>query len=326
MSMEPNEPSSYYTLYHFFRERFVLPVRLWLFRFVRTVLLVFIVASVVNFVFSYFFYTPKMHRLSEQNEAIVREYQFLGQRVDASLAQLAELRERDHAVYRAIFSADTLDIPGVYVPYPDEKYASVGYGRYAPLMTQVWEKMDALARQLYLQSLSYDEIEKLAVDKDLMAEVVPAIMPLDKTKLRGDIGAFGMRMHPILKRWIGHEGIDMGAATGTPVYATGTGLVSDQKPQSGYGIQIVIDHGFGYRTRYAHLSKSLVKPGQLVKRGELIGEVGSTGRSTGPHLHYEVIYRGRPVNPINYISRDMSEEEFRTITESAKATTYELDE
>lgn len=324
--MDSQQSSSYYTLYHFFRERFVLPMRQWLFRFVRMMLMVFIAASLVNFVFSYFFYTPKMHRLREQNEAIVRDYQLLEQRVDASLASLAELRERDHAVYRAIFSADTLNIPGIYTPYAPEKYAEVGYGRYAPLMTQVWEKMDALGRQLYLQSLSYDEIERLAVDKDLMAEVVPAIMPIDQKKLRGNIGAFGMRLHPILKRYIGHEGIDLGAPTGTPVYATGTGIVADQKPQSGYGIQIVIDHGFGYRTRYAHLSKKLVKPGQLVKRGELIGEVGSTGRSTGPHLHYEVIYRGRPVNPINYISRDMTEEEYRMITESAKATTYELDE
>lgn len=324
--MDTKQTPSYYTLYHFFRERFVLPMRQWFFRFVRMILMVFIAASIVNFVFSYFFYTPKMHRLREQNEAIVRDYQLLEQRVDASLARLAELRERDHAVYRAIFSADTLNIPGIYTPYAPEKYASVGYGRYAPLMTQVWEKMDALARQLYLQSLSYDQIEQLAQDKDLMAEVVPAIMPIDKKKLDGDIGAFGMRLHPILKRHIRHDGIDLGSRIGTPVYATGTGLVYDQKPQSGYGIQIVIDHGFGYRTRYAHLNKALVKPGQLVKRGEQIGEVGNTGRSTGPHLHYEVIYRGQTVNPINYISRDMSEDEFKAITESAKATTYELDE
>lgn len=324
--MDKPQANSYYTLYHFFRERFVLPMRQWLFRFVRMVLAVFIAASVVNFVFSYFFYTPKMHRLREQNQAIVQNYQLLEAKIDLSLHQLAELRERDHAVYRAIFSADTLHVPGIYTPYSEQKYAAVGYGRYAPLMTQVWEKMDAFGRQLYLQSLSYDQIEKLAVDKDLMAEVVPAIMPLDKKKLRGNIGAFGMRMHPILRRYIGHEGIDLGASIGTPVYATGTGLVADQKPQSGYGTQIMVDHGFGYRTRYAHLSKSLVRPGQLVKRGELIGEVGNTGRSTGPHLHYEVIYRGQPVNPINYISRDMSEDEFKAITEAAKPTTYELDE
>lgn len=324
--MDKPQSPSYYTLYHFFRERFVLPMRQWLFRFVRMVLVVFIAASVVNFVFSYFFYTPKMHRLRQQNEAIVQDYQLLSQRVDASLQQLAELRERDHAVYRAIFSADTLNIPGVYTLYGPEKYASVGYGRYAPLMTKVWQQMDALGRELYLQSLSYDQIERLAQDKDLMAEVVPAIMPLDKTKLRGNIGAFGMRLHPILKRYIGHEGIDLGAPIGTPVYATGTGLVADHKQESGYGLQIMVDHGFGYRTRYAHLSKILVKPGQLVKRGEQIGLVGNTGRSTGPHLHYEVLYRNKPVNPINYISRDMSEDEFKAITESAKATTYEINE
>lgn len=266
-----------------------------------------------------------MHRLREQNEAIVRDYQLLEQRVDASLARLAELRERDHAVYRAIFSADTLDVPGVYTPYSPEKYASVGYGRYAPLMTQVWKKW-TLSRGSFTCSRSLMTKSKTGGGQGPDGGSGSGDHAARPEKLRGNIGAFGMRLHPILKRYIGHEGIDLGAPTGTPVYATGTGLVADQKPQSGYGIQIVIDHGFGYRTRYAHLSKSLVRPGQLVKRGELIGEVGSTGRSTGPHLHYEVIYRGRPVNPINYISRDMSEEEFRAITESAKATTYEMDE
>lgn len=316
---------AYHTLYHFFRERFVLPARQWLYRFVRLVLIVFILALVVNFVFSYFFYTPKMHSLRVQNNETVRDYEMLEQRIEASLATLAELRERDHAVYRAIFSADTLSIPGIYTPYSDDKYASVGYGRYAPLMTRAWHKLDALARQIYLQSISMDEIEKLAVDKDLMAEVVPAIMPVDKKRVRGHIGAFGGRVNPVTRRYARHEGIDFAGPIGTPVYATGTGLIAQPKNQSGYGKQIVVDHGFGYRTRYAHLSKIDVKPGQLVKRGEKIGEIGNTGRSSGPHLHYEVIYRGNPVNPINYISRDMSEDEFRAITESAKPTTYEID-
>lgn len=322
--MENNQNSNY-TLYHYFRERFVLPARQWLFRFVRMVLVVFILASVVNFVFSYFFFTPKMHRLQEQNEAIVQEYELLQAKVDASLTQLREVRERDHAVYRAIFSADTLMIPGIYTPYPAEKYESAQYGRYTPLITGLWMGMDALGRELYLQSLSFDQLEKLAMDKDLMAEVVPAIMPVDQKIVR-EVSRFGNRVNPVTGRYIIHEGMDFAGKTGTPIYATGTGLVVDQRSQSGYGLQVVIDHGFGYRTRYAHLSKILVQPGQLVKRGELIGEMGNTGRSTGTHLHYEVIYRGKAVDPINYISRSMTEEEFKAITESANAAPYEMNE
>lgn len=319
------EQQNYHTLYHFFRERFVLPTREWLYRVTRLALMVFILALVANFVFSYFFYTPKMHRLREQNNEAVRNYELLEQHIESSLAAVAELRERDHAVYRTIFSADTLDIAGIYTSYGPEKYSSVGYGRYAPLMTRAWYKMDALARQLYLQSLSMDEIEKLAADKDLMAEVVPAIMPIEIKRLKGHIGAYGMRNHPVIGGYRNHTGIDLGGARGTPIYATGTGLVVLPKGVSGYGLQVMIDHGFGYRTRYAHLSAIDVKVGQLVKRGEVIGRMGSTGRSSGTHLHYEVIYRNKPVDPINYISRDMSEDEFKSITESAKPTTYETE-
>ncbi len=319
-----NAPASPYTLYHFFRERYVLPLRQWIFRVVRQVLVIFIVAMVMNFLFSYFFYTPKMHRLRQQNDRLVERYQLLDTEVGSALEQLRILRERDHAVYRAIFGADTLAIAGVYTPYPDTKYASVGYGRYKPLMTEVWRKMDALGRQLYLQSVSLDQVEEWAADKDLMAEVVPAIMPIDPKKLRGNIGAFGARTNPVTLRFQPqHKGIDLTAPKGTPIYASGTGLVVEPRGVSGYGNQVMIDHGFGYTTRYAHLSMVLVKVGQLVRRGEVIGLCGSTGRSSGTHLHYEVIYRGNPVNPINYLSRNMSEEEFNAIVESAETTPYE---
>lgn len=318
--MEQQNP---HTLYYFFRERFVLPAREWLYRVTRLALTVFILALVANFVFSYFFYTPKMHRLRQQNEEMVRSYELLEQRIESSLAHIKELRERDHAVYRAIFSADTLNISGIFTPYSADRYASVGYGRYAPLMTRAWQKLDALGRQIYLQSLSLDQIEKLAVDKDLMAEVIPAIMPVDVRRIRGNIGSFGGRMHPILGYYHKHQGVDIGGPKGTAIYATGTGLVANTSKLNGYGNQVLIDHGFGYRTRYAHLSRVDVKVGQMVKRGEKIGEMGSTGRATGTHLHYEVIYRGQPVNPINYISRDMNEEDFKAIIESAKPTTYE---
>ncbi len=314
----------YYTLYHFFRERFVIPARRLAYNVVRWALIIFILASVANFIFSYFFVTPKMRALQAENEAAVARYEMLEQRIDESLTTLSEVRERDHSVYRSIFSADTLKVDGIYTAYAPERYASVGYGRYAPLMVGTRERLDALGRQIYLQSLSLDALEKLALDKDLMAEVVPAIMPIDRKRVT-NIGSFGVRTHPVTRQVKMHEGMDFAGATGTPIYATGTGLVEVPHGTTGYGNQVFINHGFGYKTRYAHLSKVLVHPGQLVKRGEKIGELGNTGLSSGPHLHYEVIYRGVPVNPVNYISRDMNEEEYRSLIESAKPTTFEID-
>lgn len=215
---------------------------------------------------------------------------------------------------------------GVYTPYPAAKYGSMKDDPYAPQMIGTWLELDRMTRLLYQESKSLDQLEVMAKSKELMADAIPAIWPIDRRNLRGHIGAFGSRVHPISGRISGHQGIDLGGRTGNPVYATGDGTVAfNNEGVRGYGLQVLIDHGFGYKTRYAHLSKILVSPGQKVKRGELIGEVGSTGRSTGPHLHYEVIYRGQHVDPINYFSRDMTEAEFEKIIESARATTYETE-
>lgn len=317
------QPTDYNILFHYLRERIVLPVRIWIYRYTRRVLIIFILALVANFLFSYFFYTPKMWALRQTNNEIVLKYELLNDKIKRSVAQLDEIRHRDNAVYRSIFSADTMTIEGVWSPYPDQKYASVGYGRYTPLIETSWRAMDAYARQLYAESMSLDEIEYFSKYKDAMAESVPAIWPVDRKKMRGHIGAFGSRVDPVYRYIARHQGIDLAAPMGTAIYATGNGTIVTPREMAGYGKQIMIDHGFGYKTRYAHLSKVLVAPGQSVKRGEKIGEMGSTGKSTGVHLHYEVIHRNVAVNPLNYLSRDMSEEEFRAIIQKARATTYE---
>ena len=159
---------------------------------------------------------------------------------------------------------------------------------------------------------------------------IPAIWPIDRTRLKA-FYAFGVRKkHPILKIRTMHKGVDMSTDYGVPVYATGDGVVEKVdmgKRRRGYGRQILIDHKFGYKTRYAHLQKMFVKPGEKVQRGQLIGEVGSTGGSTGPHLHYEVIYRSRNVNPVNYFNRNMTSDEYRQLMENIKYnTTLETDE
>lgn len=293
------------------------------YNFLRKFIIGFILASIVNLVISSFYYTPKMYFIMEDNNELKVKYNILSDKIASASSRLAQVRHRDVNVYRALFAADTTDIKGAYTPYNQIKYASFSGDKYESIILDTWLEIDDLARRLYVASLSFDELQELSKDKELMAEAIPAIWPMDRTLIRGNIGSFGNRLHPIYKRYIMHNGIDMGGPRGTPIYSTGTGVISSAKVVSGYGKQVLIDHGFGYQTRYAHLDKIDVAVGQQVKRGEKIGELGNTGRSTGPHLHYEVIYMNRPVDPINYFSRDMPEEEYAKIIESATTTTFE---
>lgn len=296
-------------------------IRYGVYTVLRYIFLGFILASVVNLVFSYFFYTPKMYRIGRDNAELVMKYRILNEKIRSANGRLDELKHRDNAVYRSLFGVDTLAVAGIYEDYPDAKYGYLADDHFSTVMTGAWKSLDRLGRRVYLQSLSLDELQTLARDKEQMASAIPAIMPINMRDLRGGIGAFGNRLHPIYKRYIFHKGIDLPGHTGDPVYAAGDGYVSLVNSagtgRKGYGKNLIVDHGFGYQTRYAHLSKLLVTPGQWVKRGELIAEVGNTGGSTGPHLHYEVLYQGVNVNPISYFKRDMDPAEFEKIIESA---------
>ena len=287
----------------------------------RQVLIGFIVISLLNMAISYLFYTPKMHRIAAENREIVMKYEILQDRIASLQSKLQEIRHRDHYVYRQLFSSDTLAIQGVYNPYPDSKYEHIVGDEYSELMFSTWRSFDAVVRQTYAASRSLDELQVLAKDKEHMSLAIPAIWPIDRTKLKA-FYAFGMRQkHPILKIRTMHKGVDMSTDYGVPVYATGDGVVEkveQGRRRRGYGRQVLINHKFGYKTRYAHLLKMFVKPGDKVQRGQLIGEVGSTGGSTGPHLHYEVIYMGRQVNPVNYFNRNMTSDEYRQLMENMK--------
>lgn len=301
------------------------PFRLRFYRFLRKAIIVFIAVCVLNLLFSFVYYTPKMKRLESERQELLLRYRILGDRIGIASQKLAELQERDNNVYRLIFAADTLSIPGIYTPYGEERYAYMADNYYGTVMVGTWKQMDAVTRSLYLQSRSLDELQSLAVGKEMLASAVPAIWPIDRRSLRG-MDHYGGRMHPIYKRWLFHKGIDLGAPMEDPVYATGNGVVksTDRGFRSvGYGRQILIDHGFGYQTRYAHLTSIDVKPGQVIKRGEQIGTVGSTGGSTGPHLHYEIIYMNKTVDPLNYLKRDMDESEFEQIISAANQATFE---
>ncbi|MFI3330404.1 MAG: M23 family metallopeptidase [Rikenellaceae bacterium] len=290
----------------------------------KKILLGLIIASILNLIYAVFMFTPKLRAMQLEKQELTLKYQILQEKISDSKMSLLEIKHRDHKVYRNLFAIDTLQIEGIYTPYPEEKYQQfMGY-EFSPLIKKTWLELDLLTRLSYNQSLSLDELQILSRDKEKMATAVPAIWPIERGAVRGSLGLYGRRFHPILKRWMKHYGTDFAAPTGTPIYASGDGVVTkNTHPYYAYGYHVNIDHGFGYKTRYAHMSKILVKVGEKVSRGDTIGLVGSTGRSTGPHLHYEVIFNGEHVDPLNYFRRSMSIDEIERILEAAQMITYE---
>lgn len=296
------------------------------YRLIRKALIGFLIVSIVNLLFSSLFYTPKLYTLANENRELQLKFNLLQNRIHAAQHRLSEIKHRDNNVYRPLFSSDTLSIEGIYSPYESSKYAYIEHDEYAPIILSAWHDMDQLARSLYLESKSMDELQILSKDKEKFSTAIPAIWPIDRTKMRNKIGAFGYRNHPVLRRWKFHSGVDMPGRIGDPVYATGDGVVEyveRSRARYGYGTQILINHGYGYKTRYAHLNKLHIEKGDTVKRGQLIGDMGNTGISTSPHLHYEVIYNRSHVNPINYFDRNMSAEAYKSLMNQIQEATYE---
>lgn len=278
-------------------------------------------------IFFSFFDSPKEKELKRENEQLALQYKILNQRMNNLNQVLENISERDNAVYRTIFEAEP-------IPENIRKAGFGGANRYedlegfesSALMINTTKKLDKIAKQMYIQSKSLDDIYQLALEKEKMLSAIPAIMPVAGKDLKRVASGYGMRFHPILKIRRMHTGMDFTASTGTEIYSTGDGVVSEVKySYSGYGRHVIIDHGYGYQTLYAHLSKAEVRVGQKIKRGELIGLVGSTGLSEAPHLHYEVIKDGNKVNPAYYYSNDLSPEEYELMIEISSQANQSFD-
>lgn len=265
------------------------------------------------------FGSPSEKELRIENSKLVAQYNVLSKRLDEALGVMKDIQQRDDNLYRVVLQAD---------PIADAVRAA-GYGetnRYeelmdmanADLVVNTTQKMDFLDRQLYIQSQSFDEVVNLFKQNDEMLKCIPAIQPVSNKDLKKTASGYGMRIDPIYKTSKFHEGMDFSASTGTPIYATGNGTVTKAGWQSGYGRVVVINHGYGYETLYAHMNKIDVRKGQRVVRGEVIGEVGNTGKSTGPHLHYEVHVKGRVVNPVNYYFMDLSADDYDRMIQMAE--------
>jgi len=262
-------------------------------------------------VLSQFLKTPDQLAQERELENLKLNYQLLNKRLDESSSILAQLQQRDNNIYRVYFEANP-------IPEEQRKAGFGGVNRYSylegydntQLVVNATKKLDILSKQMVVQSKSLDEIVSLAKEKETMLASIPAIMPIKKEDLSYVASGYKYRMHPILKIRKFHKGMDFKAATGTPIYASGNGKVVLAQRSATFGKVVYIDHGFGYRTIYAHMSKIATRKGRKVKRGDIIGYVGNTGRSVGSHLHYEVHKNGRALNPINFYYGDLTPEEF----------------
>lgn len=264
------------------------------------------------FLYSNIFESPREIKLERENVKLLSQYEIMASKLDQALDVLDDIQQRDENVYRVIFEADS-------IPNAVRRAGFGGVNRYryledldnAELVISTAKKLDGVMKQLYVQSRSFDEIIDLAQRKEEMIRCIPAIQPISNKDLKRTASGWGMRLDPIYKTNKFHEGLDFSAPIGTEIYVTGDGVVKTvHKSAIGYGNYVEVDHGFGYTTLYAHMSEFKARVGQKVKRGEVIGFVGNTGKSTGPHLHYEVRIKGKAVNPTHYFFQDLTPEEY----------------
>lgn len=263
-------------------------------------------------IFLQFFDSPKEKILNREIQQLSIQYKIIQNKLEKAEIVLDDLQKRDDNIYRLIFEADP-------IPKSIRKAGYGGVNRYqdltgfnnSELVISTSKKIDQVTKQLYIQSKSFDEIIDLAKNKTTMLASIPAIQPVSNKDLSRMASGFGNRIHPIYKTKKFHAGMDFSAKTGTPIYATGDGEISKVKrSRKGYGNHVVINHGFGYKTLYAHMSKYIVKKRQKVKRGDIIGYVGNTGTSVAPHLHYEVHKDGKKINPVNFYYNDLTPKQF----------------
>ena len=272
--------------------------------------------------------SPKMKAQKREIEQMKFQFRMLNDQLDRVTKVIRDLQDRDDNIYRVIFEADPIPssireagIGGI------DRYENLKGFSNEDLMVETSKRMDEILGQLYVQSKSFDEVFNMAKNKEQMLASIPAIQPINNKDLRRIGSYFGTRVDPFYKVRKFHEGMDFTAAVGTEVYATGNGTIefAARDGEGGYGNEVVIDHGYTYRTVYAHLSRIFVKPGQKILRGQIIGYVGNTGKSTSPHLHYEVRKNFIPLNPVYFFFNDISPEQFQMMLNLSQQPSQTMD-
>ena len=292
----------------------------------------FIVASIlvafIGFIgFSTIIMSPLQKKQERELENLQLHFELLSKRIDQGTEVLQEIQDRDDNIYRVYFEAEPISKEQRMAGFGGiNRYKSLDGFENSTMIKDVTKKVDILSKQMVIQSKSLDAIVDMAKNKQEMLASIPAIQPVSNKNLKRMSSGFGYRIHPIYKTRKMHAGMDFSAPKGTPIYATGNGRIESVKTsRRGYGNVVKINHGFGYLTVYAHMQKYIVRRGQKVKRGDIIGYVGSSGTSTAPHLHYEVRKGNKKLNPIFYYFNDLTPEEYDLMLDMASIENQSLD-
>lgn len=287
-------------------------------------------AFIMTLLLHRFFPSPKERALLREIDAMKVLYEQLSGDLDRLSDELANLQERDAYAHRMVFGMEPIDDGvwegGIGGHEQFEEYQQ--FKNAGSMMVDLKQRAEKLKRKMVIQSKSLDTIITLASEKEKMLASIPSVKPISNDKLKKEIkllSGFGMRIHPIYKVPKFHYGIDFTAPNGTEIQATGGGIITRSGFSPSFGYVVEIDHGYGYKTRYAHLSKIIAKQGQKVIRGQAIGEVGSTGRSVGPHLHYEIYHKGKAINPISHCLDGLTTDEYEQMVKASEVMNQSFD-
>ena len=308
-------------------EKLETPLRVKLLRIFGFIATAFVTAAIISFFAFRFVGSPNEKLMYMENERLQDKYKELNDQVKASQQQVAELEKRDNEVYRAIFEANPIpDSARARALAQQQEIARVENMRSKDLLNSIIGSLNNLTHYIAAQKNSYGEINDLMKNKELLLAATPAIQPVSNKDLNRIASGFGYRIDPIYKTVKLHAGLDFAAPQGTPIYATANGRITIAgNTGDGYGNHVVINHGYGYETLYGHMSRVKVRAGQQVKRGEVIGWVGSTGKSTGPHCHYEVHKNGQKIDPVYFFYNDLSPEQYDLLLKKAAAANQSFD-
>ena len=277
---------------------------------------IYILAGIViGILFLYLFLTfipsPREKQLLREKTSLESQLEVLNNQVDQMQVVMTDLQQRDDNLYRVLFGAEPIPLSVRQgAQRKIDYYEQLAQMTNSELAADLSLKVDLLEKEMYVQAKSYDEVAQMAKDQEIRMENIPAIQPVMNKDLKRVASGYGMRIDPVYHVRKFHQGMDFTAPTGTEVFATGNAKVDFAGWKQGYGNTVILDHGYGYKTLYAHLYKILVRKGQKVRRSDIIALVGNTGKSTGPHLHYEVRLNNKPVDPRNYYFYDLSPEEY----------------
>ncbi len=291
-------------------------------RFFGTTSLFLVTVVGLSFLLSYFYVNYSLLPSQQNTGAVLRELRNSQRQIQALEERLLNLEDKDVSIYRGIFNVE----PPKPIDLRGKDYSELSKLPYGSLVVRIQQKLDSLNALSDKQEKSYQKLEKLAQNRIKAIDAIPAIMPIANKDLKRWASGYGYRLDPFYHTPSFHPGMDFTAEVGTEVYATAAGVVQLTKSEAwSYGNHVIIDHGYGYTTLYGHLSRFAVKPGQKVTRGQLVGYVGNTGRSTGPHLHYEVRKYKNPLNPAFFYRNDLTDEQYQRMIELSQREATRFD-